>query len=97
MVEWDKHGVAQLAEYVDTRGEDESELLEIQRREVFLAGTNPPELLERTFDISIYCGDRDMTFHGLTARKVCQMAEDMIRLVGGSLRVDPPTDPEIKF
>lgn len=95
MTEWDKHGTAHLAEYVDTRGEDESEILELQRVEIRKG--IPPETVEVTYALTIYDGKEDMTFHGMTARKVCEVAEDMIRLVGGRLRVDPPPPPEIKF
>lgn len=97
MIKWDKHGLARLAESVDTRGEDPSQVLEIQRRETFFIGTEPPELKERTFDLTIYRDDDDMTFYGLSARQVCQIAEDLVRLVGGSFRIDPPPQPEIKF
>lgn len=97
MIEWNHQGCAHLAESVDTRGEDPDQLLEIQRRESFHIGTDPPELKERLFDLRIYNGDDDMAFNGLTARKVCQIAEDLIRLVGGSLRVEPPADPEVRF
>jgi hypothetical protein len=97
MTDWDKYNSVRLAESVDTRGEDPEQTLEIYRKDSFVIGTNPPELKERRFNITVYVGDEDLTFHGLTARKVCEIAETMIRLVGGALRVDPPDDPEIKF
>lgn len=94
---WDKHGFARLAESVDTRGEDPPQGLEIHCRDIFFIGTNPPELKEREFDLTIYNGDEDLTFHGLSGRQVCEIAEDLIRLVGGTVRIDPPPPPEIQF
>lgn len=94
---WDKHGFARLAESVDTRGEDPPQGLEIQRQDIFFIGTNPPELKERQFNLTIYSGDDDLTFHGLSAREVCEIAESMIRLVGGTFRIEPPPPPDIKF
>jgi len=96
-MDWNEHGFARLAESVDTRGEDPPQGLEIQRRDIFFLGTNPPELKEKLFNLTIYSGDDDLTFHDLSARKVCEIAEDMIRLVGGTIRIDPPPPPEINF
>ncbi len=98
-VEWDKHNCARLAESIDTRGEDPPQCLEIQKRDVFFIGTNPPELKERLYDITIWSGDTtgDKTFYGLSERQICEIAESMIRLVGGTFRIDPPPAPEIKF
>jgi hypothetical protein len=93
---WDKHGFARLAESVDTRGEDPPQGLEIQRRDIFHIG-EPRELKRREYDLRIYVGDDDMAFSGLSARQICEIAEDLIRLVGGAVRIDPPADPEIKF
>lgn len=94
---WDKHGFARLAESVGRDAEDPDQGLEIQRQDTFFIGSDPPELKERRFNLTIYSGDDDLTFHGLSARKVCEIAEEMIRLVGGSFRIEPPADPEIKF
>ena len=66
-------------------------------RESFSLGTDPPELIERRYDLTVFNGDDDLTFHGLSAAKACEIAETMIRFVGGSLRVAPPADIEIKF
>lgn len=97
MITWDKYNSARLAESVDTRGEDPCQMLEIQYRDSFFLGTNPPELKERTYDLRVFVGDDDMAFSGLSARQICQIAEGMIKLVGGSFRIEPPDDPEIKF
>jgi hypothetical protein len=97
MTDWDKRGYVLLAESVDTHGEDPPQGLEFQRQDIFFLGTNPPELKERQFNLTIHNGDHDLTFSGLSARKICEIAEDMIRLVGGTFRVEPPPPPEIKF
>jgi hypothetical protein len=94
---WNSHGFANLADSVDMHGEDPNQTLEIQRHDIYFIGPEPRELKERVYDLRIYVGDDDLSFSGLSARKVCEIAEDLIRLVGGSLRVDPPADPEIKF
>lgn len=94
---WDKYNCFRLAESVDSRCEDPNQVLEIQFQDSFHLGTDPPELKERRFNLTIYVGDDDMTFHRLSAREICDIAEDMIRLVGGSLSVKPPADPEIRF
>jgi len=95
--QWNANGFARLAESVDTRGEDPDQAFEIQRQDVFFVGPEPKQLKERTYNLTIYSGDDDITFYGLSARKVCQIAEDMIKLVSGSFRIEPPADPEIKF
>ena len=97
MTTWDKHNSARLVESVDTRGEDPYQMLEIQYRDCFFLGTNPPELKERTYDLRVFVGDDDMAFSGLSAQSICRIAEDLIRLVGGTVRIDPPPPPEIKF
>lgn len=97
MIEWDKYNSARLAESVDCRGEDPHQMLEIHRSDIFFPGPEPRELKARQFNLTVFVGDDDLTFHGLSAREVCQVAEDMIRLVGGSIRVEPPADPEIRF
>jgi hypothetical protein len=97
MVDWNKNGFATLAESVDCRGEDPAQQLEIHRQDIFFIGTEPPELKERTFNLTVYNGDSDLTFHGLSAKQICSIAEDMIRLVGGSFRIEPPPPPEIRF
>lgn len=94
---WDKHGFARLAESVDAHGEGPDQGLEINRQDIFFIGADPPELKERVFNLTIYNGDDDLTFSGLSGRQICQIAEDLIRLVDGRVRIEPPPPPGIKF
>lgn len=93
-----KHGgFVRLADSVGRHPEDPDQGLEMQRQDSFSLGTNPPELVGSRFNLTVYNDDDDLTFHGLSAAKVCEIAEAMIKFVGGTFHVEPPPDPEIKF
>lgn len=90
-------GFVWLAESTGRHPEDPDQGLEMLRLDSFSLGTDPPELVGRRFDLTVYNGDDDLTFHGLSAAKVCEIAESMIKFVGGTFHIDPPADPEIRF
>jgi hypothetical protein len=91
-IEWSSpNSCVTLVEHVDTRGEPARaiEFIRVQPE-------NPPDL-PPYYNLSIVTEGEDMSFGRMSAQEVCQMAQDMIRLVGGIPRVDPPVDPEIRF
>lgn len=90
MTQW-QGNQAQLFESVDPPREDGAVSLDLERTRI-----NSPEEAP-TYTLRIFNGDDDTALRGLTGAQVCDLAEDLINLVGGRLRVEPPADPEIKF
>ncbi len=94
--EWSKHNCVTLIDNFASRGEeDTARLLEMQKFEVYA----DRDLDRIEYSLMIGVDDNDLTIGPLTARQICEIAENMIRLVGGTLqaRVEPPDDPEIRF
>ena len=83
---FDKHHVARLGEDPGEAGENNDQVMELQRRTVSSTDGKPSYHL---FDLIIYVGDEDLTFYGMRRESLKLLAAMLAELADAPANAEP--------